>query len=163
MAVNITEGGSGIEYENQQRSDKSAQRGVMGEEGENEVLMPRFIYSKLGNYTNQKSITLQDMETENNEYKFFMMEMERLAKIINEKVIPEEYENIQKLDEYLGGLGVDIFYPFQDDTYSVDPWLDIKTPSEYRNVISRLVGSNGLEQNVITSINGEDYNIINRT
>ncbi len=163
MAVSIIEGGSETVYENQQRSDKSAQRGVLGEEGEDRVLMPRFIYSKLGNFTNQKSITLQDMETESNEYKFFMMEMERLAEIIKEKVIPIEYENIQKLDEYLGGLGIDTFYPFQDDVYSIKPWLDVSIPSEYRNVISKLIDSNGLEQNVITSISGEDYNIIHRT
>ncbi len=164
MAVNITEGGSGIEYKNQQRSDKSTQRGVLGEDGENEVLMPRFIYSKLGNYTNQKTITIDDMETENNEYKFFIMQMQRLAEMIRRKEIPsKKYENIQKLDEYLGGLGTDEFYPFADDIYGMVPWLNVETKSEFRNVISKKRGTNGIETNVITSIAGEDYNIIHKS
>ncbi len=164
MAVNITEGGSGVTYKNQQRSDKSAQRGVMGEEGEDNVLMPRFIYSKLGNFTNQKSITLTDMETESNEYRFFMMEMERLNAMLEEEEIPpNEYQNIINLDEYLGQLGVDIVYPFDDDGYSVAAWLSIDEPSEYRNVISKLTDANGKEQNVITSVSSKNYNIIHRT
>ena len=131
MAVNITEGGSGVTYENQQRSDKSAQRGVMGEEGEDRVLMPRFIYSKLGNHTNQKSITLADMETESNEYKFFMMEMERLNDILEAgEEVPSDYDNIVLLDAYLGELGMETFYPFEDDMYGVPSWIDITTPSE---------------------------------
>ncbi len=161
MAVNITEGGSGITYENQQRSDKSVQKGVFGEEGEDRVLMPRFIYSKLGNFTNQKTITLQDMETEIDEYRFFMMEMERLNNILESKgTIPSTLDNIVALDVYLGKLGMEAFYPFEDDVYGAPVWLDITTPSEYRNVID---AKSGQDQNVITSINGKDYNIIHRT
>ena len=164
MAVNITEGGSGVTYENQQRSDKSAQRGVMGEEGEDRVLMPRFIYSKLGNHTNQKSITLTDMETESNEYKFFMMEMERLNDILESgEEVPSDYDNIVLLDAYLGELGMETFYPFEDDMYGVPSWLGVPTPSEFRNVITHLTDIDGNEQNVITSVSGEDYNIIHRT
>ncbi|RLA58233.1 MAG: hypothetical protein DRQ78_12395 [Epsilonproteobacteria bacterium] len=164
MAVNITEGGSGVTYENQQRSDKSAQRGVMGEEGEDRVLMPRFIYSKLGNHTNQKSITLADMETESNEYKFFMMEMERLNDILEAgEEVPSDYDNIVLLDAYLGELGMETFYPFEDDMYGVPPWIDVTTQNEFRNVITHLTDIDGNEQNVITSVSGEDYNIIHRT
>ena len=164
MAVNITEGGSGIEYDNQQRSDKSAQKGVFGEDGENRVILPRFIYSKLGNYTNQKAITREDMETEQNEYKFFMMEMERLNNILEAgEEIPEDYQNIVLLDKYVGELGVETIYPFDDDTYSAAPWLDILEPSDFRNVITRIIDNDGNKQNVIASVLGEDYNIIHRT
>ena len=165
MAVNITEGGSGgIEYDTQQRSDKSAQRGLMGEPGVGRVIVPRFIYSKLGNRTNQKVITLENMETEQNEYKFFMMELERLNNLFQDNdVIPEDYQNIVDVDEYLGELGMQTVYPFDDDGYNTPAWIDITTPSEFRNVISRLTDVDGNEQNVITSILGEDYNIIHRT
>ncbi len=164
MAVNITEGGSGIEYKNQQRSDKSTQKGLMGEDGEERTLVPRFIYSKLGNHTDQKTITLEDMETESNEYKFFIMEMERLNDMLEAKrYITSDYDNIVKLDAYLGELGVESIYPFKDDVYGSAPWLDGETPSEFRNVITHLTDIDGDEQNIITSIAHKDYNIIHRT
>ncbi len=164
MAVNIIEGGSGVTYENQQRSDKSSQRGVMGEEGEDRVLMPRFIYSKLGNHTNQKSITLVDMKTESNEYKFFMMEMERLSDMLElGEEISSDYDNIVELDAYLGELGMQTLYPFDDDIYGVPAWIDVEAQNEYRNVITYLTDVYGNEQNIITSINSKDYNIIHRT
>ena len=165
MAVEIIEGGSiGPGYTNQQRSDKSAQKGELGEAGQENVLMPRFIYSKLGNLTNHKTITVEDMSTEVNEYKFFMMEMERLKELYDSgSPIPDDMKNIQALDEYLGSLGIDEIYPFSDDTYNTPPWLDAFTQAPYRNVISELEDINGNEQNVITNIDGTNYNVIHRT
>ncbi len=70
---------------------------------------------------------------------------------------------IETLDEYLGGLGKIQEYHYKKDIISIPPWIDVKEPSEYRNVITHLTDINGNEQNVIASISGQDYNIIHRT
>jgi len=162
MAVNIEEGGSGIEYHTQHRSDQSTQRGGSSIDNvEGMTPIPRFIYSKLGNFTNQRTITLEKMEPQENEYEFFMMEMERLNDILRlGEIVPADLYNIVELDAYLGELGMQTFYPFEDDVYNVPSWIDITIPSEYRNVVAKPFS---IDKNVITSISGEDYNIIHRT
>ncbi len=157
MAVNVTEGGSGTVIKVQQRSDKSAQRNVLSEKGEYDIIIPRFIYSKLGNLTNQKSITVEEMKPENNEYQFFMMELNRLFES------GEDIDNIIAMDKYLGELGMEVEYPYNDDTYSSPPWIDIEGQEPIRNVINRGSGIGGKDENVVADINGITYNVIHKT
>ncbi len=157
MAVNIIEGGSGNVIKVQQRSDKSAQRNVLSEKGEYDIIIPRFIYSKLGNLTNQKSITLEKMKLEKNEYQFFMMELNRLFET------GEDIDNIVAMDKYLGELGVEVEYPYSDDTYSSPPIYEVEYQDPIRNVINRGSGFSGEDENVVADINGVTYNVIHKT
>lgn len=157
MAVNILEGGSGTTIIVQQRSDKSAQRNILSEQGEYDIIVPRFIYSKLGNLTNHKNINVEDMSKENNEYQFFMMELERFFES------GMDIDNVAAIDEYLSSLGVSIDYPFGDDTYAVDSWIETIEQNESRNVISKTLDSDEEETNVVTIIQGTIYNVLHRT
>jgi len=153
MAVNITEGGSAVTYKNQQRSDKSAQEGLMGEDGEYEVLLPRFIYSKLGNLTDNKVITDEDVVDEKNEYYFFMSEMNKLQEAYLSGTIPADLANIEKIDNYLGMLGAELEYPFDDDGQSIPLWLNAPGKIGNRNVIDN---SFDTIYNVIDSYTGDN-------
>ena len=139
MAVSITEGGTGSIDLVQQRSDRSAQNDVISEEAIDKPQVPRFIYSKLGNLTNHKTILLSDMETEQDEYKFFMMEMERF------QITGEDVSNIAALDEYLGDLGQVFSYPFEDDVYDLPSWISYDYTINDRNVVE------SADDNIITS------------
>ena len=150
MAVNIIEGGSATIKTPQQRSDKSAQINVFSEEGELGIIIPRFIYSKLGNHTANKTVTLENLEDESNEYELFMMDMERYSQT------GEDLDNISALDNYLGSLGDGATYPFDDDTYDTTIW-NIEEQLPYRNVAI------DEETNVIIELSGIDYNVIHST
>ena len=142
MAVNIIEKkpGSGIDIviPEHQRSDLGIQPDRFGEQGEAEVIAPRFVYSKLGNLTDNKGITKDEldtfntnhMESEDTSYQKFMMDMDRYSKFMN---FPQN--NIDKIDRYLGELGLTKEYPYQDDTYYLPQWLVTEAKETSRNVI----------------------------
>ncbi len=151
MGVSNIEGGSGNSVAVQQRSDRSAQDNVLSEEAIDTPQIPRFIYSKLGNLTNHKTISLEDMETEQNEYKFFMMELNRFFES------EADIDNIAALDEYLGSLGIDREYPFKDDTLNIPAWIEYGDKQDDRNIITL---DSDIVYNVITTVGGIDYNVI---
>jgi len=147
MGVSIIEGGSGNTVDSQERSDKSSQDNIFSEETEDGLIIPRFIYSKLSNYTDNKNITLVSVEEEFNEFSSFIMDMQRYSETL------EDIDNISKLDEYLGSLGIDFNYPFQDDTYGNPLKLAEIPVSSYRNVV------NG-DDNIVVTIDTVTYNVI---
>ncbi len=145
------------------RSDKNVQKDNFGEYQAPDFAIPRFIYAQLGNLSDNKRITKTEktegstdfsMYPESTPYQKFMMDMDRF------QTYNVDVENIKAIDEYLGNLGMTLDYPFLDDKYNVESWIDIETSSEYRNVITMPFN---IDENVITSISGEDYNIIHRT
>ena len=141
MAVNITQIKDGTvapASTPNQRSDLTAQTDIFGEEGEAEIIAPRFVYSKLGNLTDNKNITEEDaipgskdfsMKSEETMYKKFMMDMNRFSKT------GISINNIDKIDSYLGKLGVVKEYPFKDDTYFISKWFENTEDDGQRNVI----------------------------
>ena len=151
MGVSNIIGGSGRSKKVYQRSDRSAQDNVLAEEDNVGLVVPRFIYSKLSNFTNHKTISLVDMETEDNEYKFFMMELERFYNTSN------DIDNIEALDEYLGSLGITTIYPFADDSYTAPSWIKLSEGLVDRNIVAIV---NGIAYNIITTMSGTDYNVI---
>jgi len=68
--------------------------------------------------------------------------------------------SMELLDEYLGGLGDTVQYPYSKDMIDIPPWIEVFAPSDFRNVISHTTDISGNETNVITKIAGQDYNII---
>ena len=128
MAVNIIETTGTSTFENvHHRSDRSAPKGK-NELTDKGVILPRFIYSKLGNWTEIKNITVEHFENEHNEFEFFIMQMQRYT----ETGIDDG--NIAAIDEYLGSLGVDTEYPFDDDTFNIN-LTDVATGINDRNII----------------------------
>ena len=176
MAVRIIEGGSGREYDPQQRSDKSAQRNVFGELRKDRIVVPRFVYMKLGNLTDNRHITVAENEDLENEYKLFMMEMERLYYYYQKnritiptdrdlEAIPQDLRNVALINMYLGELGVIDEHPFRDDFFSIPVWFTGFLDSEDRNVIDIQPGKDGTDKsetvyNVIAIVNGVDCNVI---
>jgi hypothetical protein len=159
MAVNIIEGGSPDKtYEAQSRSDKSVQRDIFGEKDENRLMVPRFIYSKLGNFSDAKNMTRADIETEKNEYKLFIKEMDDVDNLQRQGLsIPANLDNIVEIDKYLGSLGTEKEYPFMDDAYFSEQWLDPNKLHKIRNVVDY---SSVEVKNVIAIINGITYNVV---
>ena len=128
MAVRIIETTGTSTFDSvHHRSDRSAPKGK-NDDTDKGVILPRFIYSKLGNFTNAKEYTVEDFEDEKNEFDFFMMQMQRYS----ETGIDDE--NIAAIDDYLGTLGVDTEYPFNDDGYTLD-LTGAATGIEDRNVV----------------------------
>ena len=129
MAVNIIETTGTSTFEDvHHRSDRSAPKGK-NDVSDKGVIIPRFIYSKLGNWTDVKTYTAEDFQDEKNEYEFFIMQMDRYSQT------GIDDGNIAAIDEYLGSLGVDTEYPFDDDAFNVD-LTGAATGVENRNVIN---------------------------
>ncbi len=72
-------------------------------------------------------------------------------------------ENIKLLDKYLGNLGETQEYHYKKDMVNIEPWLDVETKSEFRNVISKQLDTSMKNYNVVTSVAGQDYNIIHKS
>ena len=110
------------------------------------------IYRKLSSLTDNKSLV--EPTGPDSEFDRFLIEME---KIHSGEAVSEA---ITLLDKYLGNLGDTADYPFRDDTYVSEAWLDVNAQDVSRNVIYDNLGT---DDNVITTIDGTDYNIIHAT
>ena len=155
MAVNILKTtGSGNTIPTHHRSDKSSQNDTLADVDTGDLIVPRFIYSKLSSITDAKAISKAKVMLEANEYDFFMMEMEKF------NATGEDLNNISIIDEYLGNLGVTEDYPFLKDVYSVEPWVTTLVQDEYRGVVD---ASRGYIDTMVTDIDGVKYNVIHNT
>jgi len=113
-----------------------------------ELNIERVIYRKLSSLTDNKVI--QDPADADSEYSRFLLHMNDIQADIG--VEP----SVMKLDEYLGELGVSKEYPFIDDVYGLDPWIEILDQEEFRNVVN-------LGTNIVYTKNGTTYNVVHRT
>ena len=116
-----------------------------------DLIVPRFIYSKLSSLTDARLLSKAKVMLEANEYDFFMMEMEEF------NATGVDVNNIAAIDAYLGGLGVLTNYPFLKDAYSVEPWVTTLIQDEFRNVADN---SNGTIDNIVADIDGTVYNVV---
>ena len=154
MAVNIIKTtGSGNTIPTHHRSDKSSQDNVLADVDTGDLIIPRFIYSKLSNLVDARTIQKAEVMLESNEYALFMMQMEQYH------ITGENVNNIALIDEYLGDLGVLKDYPFLKDAYTVEGWVTTLEQEEFRNVVDT---SNGTMDNIVTDVNGTMYNVIHR-
>jgi len=102
-----------------------------------ELLLDRLIYRKIGSLTDNRSIVtplekdgdfhrwLLDMNNLHN-HKYYPM-------LTVDEPIPTP--DLTALDEYLGTLGQTELYPFDEDTYKVDSWLEQLPQQEYRILV----------------------------
>ena len=172
MAVNIIEGDIPvIEQKTVSRYDRNAQTQEFSDEVLNDSKISRVIYAKLSNIEDMKNISdgsfLQEdivpekseeraiyVQDRHNEFSEFMMQLSDLYST------GENKNNILKIDEYFGSLGIYNEYPFIDDTYS-GKIIDIEEQNPTRNVI--YIDDNNIKYNVIANINGTLYNVIHST
>ena len=99
---------------------------------DDELLLDRLIYRKMGSLTDNKTILTP--ATNDSDFHRWLLDMNNLH---NKKYYPsftgvEPTPDLIALDEYLGSLGITETYPFQQDTYKVDSWLDTIGQTEYR-------------------------------
>ena len=113
-----------------------------------ELGIERAVYRKLSSLTDNKVI--QNPQGPDSEYERFLLHMNDI-----EDNIPVS-ESMDKFDEYLGTLGVTDEYPFLDDVYGVEPWIDVPTQDETRNVVDK-------ETNIIHTVGTTTYNVVHRT
>ena len=103
---------------------------------DDDLLLDRLIYKRMGSLTDAKALTTPPEK--DSEYHRWLLEMNDLH---NSKYYPSLYAgpiptpDIVALDSYLGTLGDTEEYPFQQDTYSVEAWLEIEAQDEYRVLI----------------------------
>jgi len=102
---------------------------------DDELLIDRLIYRKIGSRTDNK--VLQTPPAKDSEFHRWLLEMDNLHiykyyPSLHTGPIPTP--DLIALDQYLGTLGVTEVYPFQDDTYHSEFWLDgdaTRTPVRY--------------------------------
>jgi len=114
----------------------------------NELGVERAIYRQLSSLTDNKVIV--DPTGPDTEYDRFLLHMNEIQKGIQVSAFVDQF------DEYLGTLGVTNDYPFPDDTYWIDSWIDIPKQEQFRNVVDN-------NSNVIADVNGTVYNVTHNT
>ena len=92
----------------------------------NELRIDRSIYKNMSSLTENKM--LQTPTTIDTPFKRWLMDMETLADT------GVGTTALKQLDEYLGDLGITKTYPFEEDTYFVEPWINVDDQYETRNV-----------------------------
>ncbi len=117
-----------------------------------DLILDRVTYKKLSSLTDNKII--QNPTGKDSEYDRFLLDMDTILKGTNTDA------GVALLDQYLGNLGVTIDYPFRDDTYGIESWIDVEDQSPTRNVIADI---SGVIYNVIAEEGGTDYNVIHDT
>ena len=107
---------------------------------DNEVGLDRTVYANISSLTDNKSIvTPDDDDTPYHRWLLAMNEYQDTGIITPE---------LQRLDEYLGELGVTEDYQYNDDTYNIEAWIAPIQQEPTRNVV---YGTETNKQNVIFS------------
>ena len=139
-------------------TNKSQQTGRLAKDSttsNNDIQISRFIYQQFRSLTKSKVIL------ENYTDQVLPLEFMRLLQDFDDiQQTGASTDAINKLDEYLGTLGVTADYHFSKDVINVEPWVSVLTQEPTRNVI---YNDNGVIKNVITNIDGTDYNVVHLT
>ena len=117
----------------------------------NDIHMSRFVYQYFRSLAKGKTISY--------DYQNRLIPKEMVSVLDKLSDLHEGIEvedNIHKLDEYLGSLGVDEEYFFSKDVIQIEDWSKYIDQNPTRNVLDDL---NSIEQNVIANIDGTDYNV----
>lgn len=117
-----------------------------------DVALDQVIYARLSNRTENR--TLVQPTTNDSKFDRFLVDMNDIHRGISTS------SEIQVVDNYLGGFGIDEKYPFQDDKYSVAPWIEIGEQNPIRNVVS-IPELGFFPDNVIDRATGS--NVVNRS
>jgi len=133
------------------RSQETSKLASIGEDAE--VKVSRIVYQGLRSLVQNKHI----LDDYNNGLipKELVALYEDFNKMLNGETVDVE---IQKLDEYLGSLGIDQDYAYLKDTIYVEPWIEYIDQLPSRNVVD---DSTGIVNNVIDRTTG--YNVIHNT
>ncbi len=119
---------------------------------DDELLLDRLIYRKIGSLTDNKLLVTPD--SSDTEFHRWLLDMNNLHNKRNYPLIsagdPEPTPDLVALDEYLATLGQTEKYPFPQDTYNVESWLEIDDPEPERVIVDTsdntyLTDSNGTE------------------
>lgn len=121
-----------------------------------ELSLDRLIYRRIGSITDNKSLVEPVLPT--TDFNRWLLDMNNLhlhkyyPLLAVNKPIPTP--DVVALDEYLGTLGDTEVYPFSQDTYNQEVWLDIDSQTEHRILIDKsdntyLTTNNGTEVLVV--------------
>ena len=92
-----------------------------------ELGFDRTVYKSISSRTDNRSlVTPVDRDSEFHRY---LLDMNKYH---DTGVITPQ---LQVLDEYLGRLGVEESYPFMDDAYISEPWIEYSSQDPFRNVV----------------------------
>ncbi len=122
----------------------------MESKGTDDIILDRVVYRKISSLTDNR--TLLDPIGPDSKFDRFLLDMNKIHR--GETVDPA----LLYLDKYLGNLGETIEYPFRDDTYYVEPWIEDEEQFLYRNVVD---DSTGTVNNIIDRATGD--NVIHNT
>ena len=102
--------------------------------GQDELLLDRLIYRKIGSLTDNKTISTPS--SSDSDFHRWLLDMNNLH---NKKYYPllsadgpTPTPDLIALDEYLGSLGQTEAYPFLNDTYNVESWIDTEGQADMR-------------------------------
>ncbi len=131
---------------------QSAMKSQEGRIISDELGIDRAVYAKMSSLTDNK--TLIEPIDNLSPFDRFLLDMDQIHQGDTSNPV------MMQVDKYLGNLGDTVNYPFADDTYNVEPWIDTTEQSAYRNVITSQAD---IDYNVITDISGVLYNVIHNT
>ncbi len=125
-----------------------------------ELQLDRLVYRKMGSRTDNRSIVTP--LSADSDFHRWLLDMNNLY---DYKYYPTMYSgpiptpDITALDEYLGSLGLIEEYPFKEDTFELDEWVNIHSQPEYRYLVDEsdktfLTDSNSTEVLVVYSTRG---------
>lgn len=120
----------------------------------NDVQMNRLVYQQLRSLAKNKTIS-SDYDNGLLPKAFINLVEEFEKKHQGESVD----DSINKLDEYLGSLGLTEEYPFSKDRVNIAQWATSGGGSSTRNVISAADSGD----NVIITVDGIDYNVVHNS
>ena len=123
------------------------------ESGTLDVSLEKIVYKLLGDLTNNK--TLERPTEIKTKYDRWLVDMDNYS-----NGLIEPTQALLDLDEYLGALGITAEYPFKEDVFDSEPWVDIETRDPYRN-LAQLDVNGDIESNIYDEIS--DSNIIHNT
>jgi len=118
------------------------------------IALDRVVYHKLSNRTDNKVLTTP--LDNSSEYDRFLLDMNGLFyyRDYPGAGYPAPTAEFVALDEYLSTLGITAEYPFQDDMYHIEPWIEYDERPTTRNVIDQT-------GNIIDRATG--YNVVHNT
>ena len=121
------------------------------------IKMGRSVYQYLRSLKNAKEI-VHDVDVHQ-----VTSELIELFEAFNDKQAGESIDSeFEKLDEYLGDLGIEVDYYYSKDIIDIEPWIETTNQSPTRNVVYKDTVTD-ITYNVVYTDNTDVFDVIHRT
>ena len=122
------------------------------------LFISRKVYQELGSLVANKKII--DAYTNNELSHEYVAILDELTKLNSgEEVDPA----IEELDAFLGSLGIEAEYSYGKDTQSIPSWFEAVGQDAFRNVGKDIGVDDTAEFNIVHTIDGIAYNVVQST